>query len=144
MFGIKVSRMIKILHLLFVDDVIIMTNAKLAEWTEIQKILSIFYKATGLRINVQKSSFHHSGVQNEVSEALKILYYIESTDLSGGFNYLCYFLKPTSYRLMDWNWLIEKFKRRINLWCYRLLTLGGRYILAKVVLESLPVYWLAT
>lgn len=66
--------MIKILHLLFVDDVIIMTNAKLAEWTEIQKILSIFYKATGLRINVQKSSFHHSGVQNEVSEALKIPY----------------------------------------------------------------------
>ena len=30
--GIKVSRMIKILHLLFADDVLIMTNDLLQEW----------------------------------------------------------------------------------------------------------------
>jgi hypothetical protein len=42
--GIKVSRLIKILHLLFLDDVIIMTNAKMSEWIEIHKILNIFCK----------------------------------------------------------------------------------------------------
>jgi hypothetical protein len=31
--GIKVSRVIKILHLLFVDDVLIMTNGSIQEWT---------------------------------------------------------------------------------------------------------------
>jgi hypothetical protein len=32
LYGIKVSRTIKILHILFVDDVVIMTNANMQEW----------------------------------------------------------------------------------------------------------------
>jgi hypothetical protein len=40
--GIKVSRLVKILHLLFVDDVLIMTNASLLEWREISRLLKIF------------------------------------------------------------------------------------------------------
>ena len=82
-------------------------------------------------------------MQNEVIEEMKTLYNIDSKDLSGGFTYLGYFLKLASYRAKDWRWLIEKFKCRINHWCNRLLSLGGRFILAKSVLESLPVYWLA-
>jgi len=55
--GIKISRLIKILHLLFVDDVIIIfSSAKLSEWNEISKILNIFYRASGLRINIKKST----------------------------------------------------------------------------------------
>jgi hypothetical protein len=30
--GIKVSRLIKVLHLLFVDDILIMTKVSLEEW----------------------------------------------------------------------------------------------------------------
>jgi hypothetical protein len=33
--------------------------------------------------------------------------------------------------------------RRIQHWCNRLLSLGGRFILIKSVLESFPVYWMA-
>jgi hypothetical protein len=33
--GIKVSRFIKVLHLLFVDDVLILSKASLSEWKEI-------------------------------------------------------------------------------------------------------------
>jgi hypothetical protein len=40
--GIKVSRIIKILHLLFVDDVLIMSRASILEWQEINKILNSF------------------------------------------------------------------------------------------------------
>jgi hypothetical protein len=64
--GIKVSRIIKILHMSFVDDVIIMSKAKLSEWIEISKILNIFCRASGLRINVQKSTFLHSGVSRKL------------------------------------------------------------------------------
>jgi hypothetical protein len=55
--GIKVSRLIKILHLLFVDDVLIMTKASIEEWQEINRILDVFCGASGLMINVQKSTF---------------------------------------------------------------------------------------
>jgi hypothetical protein len=34
--SIKVLRLIKVLHLLFVDDILIMTKASMAEWQEIK------------------------------------------------------------------------------------------------------------
>jgi hypothetical protein len=46
--GVKVSRLVRIIHLLFVDDVLIMTKASLQEWQEIDKILKIFCRALGL------------------------------------------------------------------------------------------------
>jgi hypothetical protein len=41
-FGVKVSRTLKILHLLFADDVLIMTKGTLEEWIEIREILHKF------------------------------------------------------------------------------------------------------
>jgi hypothetical protein len=38
--GIKLSITIKILHIIFVDDVIIMTNVTMQEWWEIDKVLN--------------------------------------------------------------------------------------------------------
>jgi hypothetical protein len=71
--GIKVSRLIKVLHLLFVDDILIMSRASLAEWEKIQVILHVFCRASGLVINVQKSIFLHSGVSPETLQSLKDL-----------------------------------------------------------------------
>jgi hypothetical protein len=64
-------------------------------------------------------------------------------ELNEGFRYLGFYLKLTNYRVEDWRWIIQKFERRIGLWCHRWLSLGGRYVLVKSVLESLPVFWLA-
>jgi hypothetical protein len=57
--------------------------------------------------------------------------------------YLGFFLKPNNYRVVDWNWMIQKIEKRIGNWTFRWLSLGGRLILAKSVLQSLPVYWLS-
>jgi hypothetical protein len=54
--GIKVSRLIKILHLFFVDDVLIMTNASLQEWMEIESHIKLFCNASGLKVNETKST----------------------------------------------------------------------------------------
>jgi hypothetical protein len=84
-----------------------------------------------------------SGARDEFLTELKTLFGIDIRDLADGFSYLGYHIKPTSYNARDWRWLIEKFEFRILHWCNRCLTLGGRYILIKAVLESLPVYWMA-
>ena len=47
---IKVSKVIKVLHLIFIDDVIIMTKASLAEWKLVKNILDQLCGASGLRI----------------------------------------------------------------------------------------------
>jgi hypothetical protein len=72
--GIKVSCLVRILHLLFVDDVIIMKKTSVDEWKEIHKLLNIFCVAFGLEINLNKSTFHHYGVQPDVLLVLTDLF----------------------------------------------------------------------
>jgi hypothetical protein len=85
-----------------VDDVIIMTNANLSEWTKIHKIINTFCIVSGMMINYQKSNFLVTGVGDATLDELKSLYNIESIDLSEGFNYLGFYIKPTSYKAEDW------------------------------------------
>jgi hypothetical protein len=141
--GIKVSGLTHILHILFVDDVLILTSANLAEWTIIHSIINTFFSASGLETNIHKSVFLVSNAQENLQTDLKELFGIASLELAEGFSYLGFFIKSSSYSKKDWLWLIDKFESRIHHWCNRMLSMGGRYVLIKVVLESLPVFWMA-
>jgi hypothetical protein len=37
---------------------------------------------------------------------------------------------------------VDTFEKKIGFWCNKWLSLGGRLILVKSVLESLAVYWM--
>jgi hypothetical protein len=88
-----------------------MSKADVTEWMEISNILSVFCRVSGLRINVQKSAFLHSRVQQETLEELKELFQFDYKYLSEGFKYLGFFLNPDSYKAEEWQWLIEKFEK---------------------------------
>ena len=135
--------MVRILHLLFVDDVIIMSNASILEWQEIHALLNSFYVASDLEINLDKSMFHHFGVQQDLLSQLTTLFHYGVMRLSTGFKYLGYYLKIDSYKVVDWQWLLKKYEQRICHQCNHFLTLGCIYVLIKAVLESQPIYWLA-
>ena len=62
--------------------------------------------------------------------------------ISSGFKYLGYYIKPLGCRVCDWNWMVQKYEKRICLWTHKLLSFGGRLILVQSVLSSIPVYWL--
>jgi hypothetical protein len=141
--GIKVAGLTHILHILFVDDVLILSTANLAEWTIIHSLLNTFCAVSGLEINVHKSVFLVSNAQETLQTKLKELFGIESLELSEGFTYLGYYIKSSTYTKKDWIWLSGKFEGRIHNWRNRLLFMGGRYVLIKAVLESLPVFWMA-
>jgi hypothetical protein len=141
--GVKVSRSIKILHVLFVDDVIIMSNATIQEWWEIDKLLKSFCSASGLLVNESKSTMLQEGLSEHDLVPFKALFPYNFEDLDAGFKYLGYFLKTGTHRAIDWCWLLKKMEKKIDNWCYRWLSLGGRYTLLKVVLESQSVYWMS-
>jgi hypothetical protein len=117
-----------------------MTRASIQEWKEIVSILKIFCRATGMMVNLSKSTFHHSGIQGEILENFKEIAPYNFADLSEAFRYLGYFLKPDKYKAVDWRWLIAKFEKRISHWCNRWLSLGGRYVLIEAVIECQHVY----
>jgi hypothetical protein len=61
-----------------------------------------------------------------------------------GFEYLGYHLKPEASKVEDWAWLVAKIEKKIGLWCNQWLSIGGKFILVKYVLESQSVYWMST
>lgn len=67
---------------------------------------------------------------------------MSSHKLELGMNYLGFFLKPNGYLISDWNWLVQKFERKILVWYNIRLSMGGRLVLIRSVLANLPVYWL--
>jgi hypothetical protein len=140
--GLNIASYTIILHLLFVDDILILSKASLSEWRVIDKLLILFCKASGLAVNPIKSTSHYSSLsEQELIDYNSALNYTFN-DLNTGFRYLGYHLKTGSHRASDWDWIVAKISCKINLWGNRWLSLAGRYTLMKSVLEWKIVYWM--
>jgi hypothetical protein len=117
-----------------------MTNASINEWVEIEGIINFFCKASGLKVNVQKSIALYVGLsETELAPFQNVLPY-NFAFLSTRFRYLGFYLSNGPKKSTDWNWLLSKMENKIYLWCNRWLSLDGHYILVKTTLESLHVY----
>ena len=141
--GIKISSQLSLTHLLFVDDVILFGLGTFEEWLAFKVILDIFCEASSMSINVNKSCFLHNDLNEALLQRITGLLPYRFDYLHKGFGYLGYFLKPLSYLVKDWLWLVSKFEKRISHWTNRLLSMGGRLVLIRYVLWSMPVYWMA-
>ena len=137
--GIKISPSLALTHLLFVDDVILLGSGTWLEWTDFDVILSTFCKASGMCISVDKSCFLFNHVDEDILGGIACVLPYKMEPIVSGFKYLGYFLKPLGYKVSDWNWLIQKYEKRIHTWTHKLLSLGGHLILVQAVLSSLPV-----
>ena len=94
-----------------------------------------------MNISIENSCIYTHNIHLECLKELKELFQFKFEQMETGFKYLGFFLKPNSYRVKDWHWLIKKIDKRISNWSYRFLTLGGNLTLIKATLQSIPVYW---
>jgi hypothetical protein len=128
-------------HLLFIDDVWVNIFGSLRDVSSLSKALDLFCKATGMKINLDKSCLLTSFCSEaEVTSFLHILP-IQHKSLDEGVKYLGFNLNPDKYKKSDWAWLVRKVESRIDSWVHRTLSRGGRLVLLKSVLEGIPVYW---
>ena len=99
--GIKISSILALIDLLFVDDVVLFGTSTLAEWMAFDVIMDMFCFASGMYIGIVKSSF----LFNEMDEGVlnRILHFLPyKVDLIHvGFKYLGYYIKPLSYGIND-------------------------------------------
>lgn len=94
-----------------------------------------------MEISSDKSIFLHNELSDNVLEHIKGVLPFNMEPLDIGIKYLGYYLKLNNYGRVDWNWLIKKIEKKFDLWCYRWLSLGGRVVLIKYVLENIPLFW---
>lgn len=123
--GVKVSMVLKITHLLFMDDVMISGKGSLFEWPVYKDILEFFCKAPSMAISDQKSTFLEYGLEDGFLNHLKDLFPYDVINLDSSIKYLCLYLKPNSYLKEDWCWLVRKLEKRITSWCNRWSSLGA-------------------
>jgi len=141
--GILIGEQLAITHLLFVDDVLIFCSGDRRDTRVLKEILNLFSKATGMDINVDKSSITTNHLRPE--EELEILenFPFKISDLDSGLKYLGFSLKANLYLKKDWKWLVGKVEKRLQVWSHRWLSRAGRLVLVKAVLEAIPVYWMS-
>jgi len=94
-------------------------------------------------LNCQKSCFLYNNIESEILARIDEIFEIPIVHLDCGMTYLGFHLKPNDYRIYDWTRIIQKFEKRIDHWTYHWISLGGRMILIKSILQNFPIYWLS-
>ena len=99
--GIRISSQLSLTHLLFVDDVILFGFGTFEEWVAFKVILETFCTASGMCINMDKSSFLFNNIEEDVLSRITRLLPYKIEHISLGFTYLGYFIKPLDYLVKD-------------------------------------------
>ena len=139
--GVKIANQTEITHVLFVDYVLMFRTGTISNIQNLEKVLRRYQEAKGMEINLGKSNLLHNNMDEEVITQANTLILITMSTIDKGFKYLGFQLKPNSYSTRDWMWLYKKIKNWISMWTNRFLSKGGRLVLLKAVLQSIPVYW---
>ena len=101
--GISFGNDISLSHVLFVDDIVMITDGSDQSLSFLYEILQIFCKASGMRINEEKSSLLHFGLDEYEIISIQNIFSFVVVDLKAGLKYLGFYLKPCRYILKDWD-----------------------------------------
>ena len=128
-------------HLQFADDTILLCEKSWANIRATRAILLLFEDLSSLKVNFSKSLLVGINISGSwLSEAATVLNCKVGTI---PFMYLGLPIGGDASRLIFWEPLIKKINSRLSVWKSRHLSLGGRLVLLKFVLSSLPVYALS-
>lgn len=141
--SIKITENCSLTHLLFVDDVLIFLNGSLAYSSSLQYVFDLFQKATGMVINIHKSSLLKTGCSQHEVLYIRNRFPFPPHQMEEGLKYLGFHIKHGGYKISDWTWIIAKVEKRLNIWYNRYLSRAGRLTLIKAVLEGTLIYWMS-
>ncbi|CAJ2661595.1 unnamed protein product [Trifolium pratense] len=132
---------VSVSHLQFADDTLLIGTKSWANVRALRAVLVLFESMSGLKVNFSKSilvgvniptSWLHEAASALCCKVGRVPFLYLGLPIGGD---------PT--RLAFWDPVIARIKNRLSGWKSRFLSFGGRLILLKSVLTSLPVYALS-
>jgi len=125
-------------HLQFVDDTLLMGVKSWENVRALRAVLFLFESMSGLKVNFHNSMLIRINIDESwVHEAVSVL----SCKIGRlPFIYLGHPIGGDPRRLIFLEPVHDRIKARLSEWMSRNLSFGGRLILLKSVLSSLPVY----
>ena len=131
---------VRISHLLFAYDTILFCDASREQLLSIRLVLSCFQAFTSLKVNVGKSEIVPVGEVNNLDALANILQCrVDSLPMKYLGMPLGTYFKTASI----WNLILEKMEKKLSRWKCLYLSEGGRLMLLKSTLLSLPTYFLS-
>ena len=107
---------------------------------EFDSFIEKYKKAKGMLVNIDKSMLVHNECSKYLIQQSKEIISYPINPMSKGFKYIGFFLKHNIYVFQDWIWLYQKVEARVSTWANMFLSRGGRLVLIKEFLQSIPIY----
>lgn len=85
-------------------------------------------------MNQSKLDIAHSHGERDINNYISNLFGISFENMYGGLKYLEFHIKPCKYRVLDWQWLVDRFYCKISGWEFRCLSMGRRFTLTQAVI----------
>ena len=141
--GYRVGSMgeVNLTHLQFADDTLIIGEKSWQNVRSMRAVLLLFEEISGLKGNFHKSMLIGVNISDSwLIEAPRVMNCRTGTI---PFFYLGLPIGGDPRKLSFWKPVIDRIVARLSLWNNKFLSCGGRLILLKSVLSSLPVYFLS-
>lgn len=129
-------------HLLFADDTVIFTNGSQGSLRRMMAFLNLYEIYSGQKINLAKSSFYMADttITQKINQVKSIL---NIPHKKFPIIYLGAPLFKGAARRSYFQPILDKLRNMISIWKNKLLSQGGRLILIKHVLSSIPIHILS-
>nr|GFB31536.1 RNA-directed DNA polymerase, eukaryota, reverse transcriptase zinc-binding domain protein [Tanacetum cinerariifolium] len=135
---IKLGSSLQMSHLFYADDAIFMRQWNQNNIDTITRVLDVFYRASGLRINMHKSQL--MGISVDANLVKQAASKIGCMVLKTPFKYLGSRVGDLTSRIQSWSEIIEGMEARLSRWKLKTLSIGGRLTLIKSVLGAINIY----
>jgi hypothetical protein len=126
-------------HIFFADDSIIFCKANSVEWRRIMKILGIYEKGSGQKLNLQKTSlfFSRNTSQERKQEILSLSRLTETHRID---TYLGLPSFVGKSKIQSFGFIKDRVLKKINNWKVKFLSQTGKEVLLKAVIQAIPTY----
>ncbi|XP_020673452.1 uncharacterized protein LOC110093043 [Dendrobium catenatum] len=137
--GIKVASSGQVIsHLLYADDILLFSKAKIRSIKEMKVILNKYCGWTGQKLNLKKSSMIVS--KNVERRRKKKIAKIMEIKVVEEMEYLGTKLALRRLKKLDFQYLLDRALKILNAWGNRYISLVGKLVLANSVFCNLPLF----
>ncbi|XP_057452728.1 uncharacterized protein LOC130744569 [Lotus japonicus] len=139
--GVELAPGFRINHLQFADDSLLFSDCDELQFQSLAMAIEAYLYSSWLKVNFNKSAVYGVNANSSMVQQAATWWNFKIGTLP--FIYLGSPLGGNPRRLSFWNPVLENMTAKLGLWSSRFLTLSGRLVLIKSVLNAIPLYYMA-